>query len=138
MGVAVRIAQVPEFLGVTLGVLPLLAYAYGKGDRQRLLRGQPERAEAVPEIFRVGVPPIQKERVAGPGCLQTEGGTLPRGRSFGTRRLTPVARGPGRCHSPSAPPLRAGPAQPRKPDPPAGTSLPYRKGFDSRDLASKS
>ena len=38
MGVAVRIAQVPEFLvmGVTLGVLPLLAYAYGKGDRERL------------------------------------------------------------------------------------------------------
>jgi multidrug efflux pump len=44
MGVAVRIAQVPEFLvmGVTLGVLPLLAYSYGKGDRSRLtsaLRG---------------------------------------------------------------------------------------------------
>jgi multidrug efflux pump len=39
MGVAVRIAQVPEFLvlGVTLGVLPLLAYSYGKGDRQRLM-----------------------------------------------------------------------------------------------------
>ncbi|WP_454042285.1 MATE family efflux transporter [Cellulosimicrobium sp. Marseille-Q8652] len=38
MGVAVRIAQVPEFLlmGVTLGVLPLLAYSYGKGDRVRL------------------------------------------------------------------------------------------------------
>jgi multidrug efflux pump len=38
MGVAVRIAQVPEFLvmGVTLGVLPLFAYAYGKGDRGRL------------------------------------------------------------------------------------------------------
>jgi Na+-driven multidrug efflux pump len=38
MGIAVRIAQVPEFLvmGVTLGVLPLLAYAYGKGDRARL------------------------------------------------------------------------------------------------------
>ena len=38
MGVAVRIAQVPELLvmGVTLGVLPLLAYSYGKGDRQRL------------------------------------------------------------------------------------------------------
>ena len=34
MGVVVRIAQVPEFLvmGVTLGVLPLLAYSYGKGD----------------------------------------------------------------------------------------------------------
>ena len=39
MGVAVRIAQVPEFLvmGVTLGVLPLLAYSYGKGDRRRLM-----------------------------------------------------------------------------------------------------
>jgi putative MATE family efflux protein len=38
MGVAVRIAQVPEFLimGITLGVLPLLAYSFGKGDRQRL------------------------------------------------------------------------------------------------------
>lgn len=38
MGVAVRIAQVPEFLimGITLGVLPLLAYAFGKGDRERL------------------------------------------------------------------------------------------------------
>jgi putative MATE family efflux protein len=37
-GVAARIAQVPEFLvlGVTLGVLPLLAFAYGKGDRGRL------------------------------------------------------------------------------------------------------
>jgi len=38
MGVAVRVAQVPEFLimGVTLGVLPLLAYSYGRGDRDRL------------------------------------------------------------------------------------------------------
>jgi multidrug efflux pump len=38
MGVAVRIAQVPEFLvmGITLGVLPLFAYSYGKGDRDRL------------------------------------------------------------------------------------------------------
>jgi multidrug efflux pump len=38
MGVAVRIAQVPEFLimGVTIGILPLLAYSYGKGDRKRL------------------------------------------------------------------------------------------------------
>ncbi|MEU4173032.1 MATE family efflux transporter [Streptomyces sp. NPDC026665] len=38
MGVVVRIAQVPEFLvmGVTLGVLPLFAYAYGKGDHGRL------------------------------------------------------------------------------------------------------
>ncbi|WP_456826115.1 MATE family efflux transporter [Cellulomonas sp. P5_E12] len=39
MGVAVRIAQIPEFLvmGITLGVLPLLAYAFGKGDRARLM-----------------------------------------------------------------------------------------------------
>jgi multidrug efflux pump len=38
MGVAVRIAQVPEFLlmGIGLGVLPLLAYSYGKGDGARL------------------------------------------------------------------------------------------------------
>ncbi|MGY4858917.1 MATE family efflux transporter [Cryobacterium sp. AP23] len=38
MGVAVRIAQVPEFLlmGVTIGVLPLLAYSFGKGDKARL------------------------------------------------------------------------------------------------------
>ncbi|MFE2531644.1 MATE family efflux transporter [Streptomyces sp. NPDC059371] len=38
MGVVVRIAQVPEFLvmGVTLGVLPLFAYSYGKRDRDRL------------------------------------------------------------------------------------------------------
>lgn len=38
MGVAVRIAQVPEFLimGITLGILPLLAYSYGRGDRARL------------------------------------------------------------------------------------------------------
>ena len=38
MGVAVRIAQIPEFLlmGATLGILPLLAYSYGKGDRNRL------------------------------------------------------------------------------------------------------
>lgn len=40
MGVAVRIAQVPEFLvmGVTLGILPLLAYSFGKGDRTRLFQ----------------------------------------------------------------------------------------------------
>lgn len=38
MGVAVRIAQVPEFLvmGITIGVLPLLAYSFGKGDKARL------------------------------------------------------------------------------------------------------
>lgn len=38
MGVAVRLAQVPEFLvmGVTIGILPLLAYSFGKGDGDRL------------------------------------------------------------------------------------------------------
>jgi putative MATE family efflux protein len=49
MGVAVRIAQVPEFLllGMTLGVLPLLAYAYGKGDGERLRAGFRASALAV-------------------------------------------------------------------------------------------
>jgi len=49
MGVAVRIAQVPEFLvmGVTLGVLPLLAYAYGRGDRERLAAALRTSAVAV-------------------------------------------------------------------------------------------
>lgn len=56
MGVAVRIAQVPEFMvmGVTLGVLPLLAYAYGKGDRDRLtaaLRGSAIAVGAVAGTF---------------------------------------------------------------------------------------
>ncbi len=38
MGVGLRIAQLPEFLvmGVTIGILPLLAYSFGKGDRMRL------------------------------------------------------------------------------------------------------
>ena len=60
MGVAVRIAQVPEFLvmGVTLGVLPLLAYSYGKGDRNRLmsaLRASAVTVGAIVVIFSVGV-----------------------------------------------------------------------------------
>jgi multidrug efflux pump len=60
MGVAVRIAQVPEFLimGVTLGVLPLLAYAYGKGDRDRLaaaLRGSALAVGGVALIFSTTV-----------------------------------------------------------------------------------
>lgn len=52
MGVAVRIAQVPEFLvmGVTLGVLPLLAYSYGKGDRERLRAAVRGAAAAVGTI----------------------------------------------------------------------------------------
>ncbi|GAA0503819.1 multidrug transporter MatE [Paractinoplanes deccanensis] len=60
MGVAVRIAQVPEFLvmGVTIGVLPLLAYAYGKGDRARLaaaLRGSTIAVGAVVLLFSTTV-----------------------------------------------------------------------------------
>jgi putative MATE family efflux protein len=49
MGVAVRIAQVPEFLimGITIGVLPLLAYAFGKGDRARLSSAVRSSAVAV-------------------------------------------------------------------------------------------
>jgi multidrug efflux pump len=55
MGVAVRIAQVPEFLvmGVTLGVLPLLAYSYGKGDRARLAAALRGSAIAVGSITLV-------------------------------------------------------------------------------------
>ena len=60
MGVAVRIAQVPEFLvmGVTLGVLPLLAYSYGKGDRSRLmsaLRGSAITVGGIALIFSTTV-----------------------------------------------------------------------------------
>ena len=60
MGVAVRIAQVPEFLvmGVTLGVLPLLAYAYGKGDRTRLtaaLRGSALTVGGITLLFATTV-----------------------------------------------------------------------------------
>jgi multidrug efflux pump len=60
MGVAVRVAQVPEFLvmGVTLGVLPLLAYSYGKGDAGRLraaLRGSAITVGAVTLAFAIVV-----------------------------------------------------------------------------------
>jgi len=55
MGVVVRIAQVPEFLviGLTLGVLPLLAYSYGKGDRKRLVSAVRASAIAVGAITLV-------------------------------------------------------------------------------------
>lgn len=58
MGVAVRIAQVPEFLvmGITVGVLPLLAYAFGAGDRRRLtsaLRASAMVVAAVTVLFSV-------------------------------------------------------------------------------------
>ena len=60
MGVAVRIAQVPEFLvmGVTLGVLPLLAYSYGKGDARRLasaLRASAVTVGGIALVFSVTV-----------------------------------------------------------------------------------
>jgi multidrug efflux pump len=53
LGVAVRIAQVPEFLvmGVTIGILPLLAYSYGKGDRGRLTSSLRASAIAVGGIM---------------------------------------------------------------------------------------
>ncbi|WP_210415854.1 MATE family efflux transporter [Humibacter ginsenosidimutans] len=52
MGVAVRIAQVPEFLimGITIGVLPLLAYSFGKGDAKRLWSSVRASAVAVGAI----------------------------------------------------------------------------------------
>jgi putative MATE family efflux protein len=55
MGVAVRIAQVPEFLimGVTIGVLPLLAYSFGKGDRGRLVAAFRGAAIAVGVVLLV-------------------------------------------------------------------------------------
>lgn len=67
MGVAVRLAQVPEFLvmGVTLGVLPLLAYAYGKGDRDRLnaaLRGSALTVGAIVLVFS-GVVFVFREQI---------------------------------------------------------------------------
>ncbi len=60
MGVAVRIAQIPEFLimGITLGVLPLLAYSYGKGDRSRLtsaLRASAYTVGGISVLFAVAV-----------------------------------------------------------------------------------
>jgi MATE family, multidrug efflux pump len=60
MGVAVRIAQVPEFLlmGVTLGVLPLLAYSYGKGDRLRLVAGLRASTIAVAGVGLVFAVPV--------------------------------------------------------------------------------
>jgi multidrug efflux pump len=53
LGVAVRIAQVPEFLvmGVTIGVLPLFAYAFGKGDKRRLSSALRAAAVAVGGIL---------------------------------------------------------------------------------------
>jgi multidrug efflux pump len=60
MGVAVRIAQVPEFLvmGITFGVLPLLAFSYGKGDRTRLraaLRGAAIAVGGISVVFSAAV-----------------------------------------------------------------------------------
>lgn len=54
-GVALRIVQLPELLvmGVTIGVLPLLAYAYGKGDAARLGRALRTSAIAVGAIVAI-------------------------------------------------------------------------------------
>jgi putative MATE family efflux protein len=55
LGVAVRIAQVPEFLvmGVTIGVLPLLAYSFGKGDARRLRSSLRASAVAIGGVMLV-------------------------------------------------------------------------------------
>lgn len=80
MGVAVRIAQVPEFLvmGVTLGVLPLLAYSYGKGDRGRLtaaLRASAITVGGVALVFSAAVFAFREQVfstfVADPAVLAT-------------------------------------------------------------------
>ena len=60
IGVALRIVQLPELLvmGITLGVLPLLAYTYGKGDAARLartLRGAAVTVAVVVLIFSTTV-----------------------------------------------------------------------------------
>ena len=54
-GVALRIVQLPEFLvmGIAIGVLPLLAYSFGKGDRTRLNGAL--RASAIAIAIVVGV-----------------------------------------------------------------------------------
>ena len=80
MGVAVRIAQIPEFLvmGVTLGVLPLLAYSYGKGDGKRLaaaLRGSALTVGGIAVTFSVLVFALRDQVfsafVADPSVLTT-------------------------------------------------------------------
>ena len=68
-GVALRIVQLPELLvmGVTIGVLPLLAYSYGKGDAARLgraLRGAALTVGAVVVVFSSTVF-LFRERVFG-------------------------------------------------------------------------
>lgn len=60
MGVAVRIAQIPEFLvmGITFGVMPLLAFSFGKGDRTRLnaaLRGAAIAVGGISVVFAAAV-----------------------------------------------------------------------------------
>ncbi len=91
MGVAVRIAQVPEFLlmGVTLGILPLLAYSYGKGDRGRLTAAVRTAAITVGGLRR----PVLRGRVRlpRPGVLRL------RGRPH---------RADDRCHDPHRPARR--------------------------------
>ena len=55
MGVALRIVQLPELvvMGVSIGVLPLLAYSFGKGDRGRLVGAVKASALAIAAIVLV-------------------------------------------------------------------------------------
>lgn len=62
MGVALRIAQLPEMIGmgVFMGIIPLLAYAHGAGNVERLRRAVLASAAAIPRhrrrVLRRGVP----------------------------------------------------------------------------------
>lgn len=55
MGVALRIVQLPELvvMGVAIGVMPLLAYSYGRGDGARLRRAVRAAALAIGVIVVV-------------------------------------------------------------------------------------
>ncbi|MEU4220631.1 MATE family efflux transporter [Actinoplanes sp. NPDC026623] len=78
MGVAVRIAQVPEFLvmGITIGVLPLLAYCYGKGDRDRLMAALRACAVTVGGIVMVFSTTVFRPRGAGDRDVPGAGGPV--------------------------------------------------------------
>ncbi|NTW40314.1 MAG: MATE family efflux transporter [Cellulomonadaceae bacterium] len=89
MGVAVRIAQVPEFLvmGLTLGALPLLAYAYGKGDRVRLaaaLRTSAVTVGGIVVAFSVAVLLLREQVV---GAFLADGSALAIGVTILTAQL---------------------------------------------------
>ena len=62
-------------MGVTLGVLPLLAYSYGKGDRARLMSALRVPALTVGGIVPTAQIPCSLPR---PGVRRVRGGHVPR------------------------------------------------------------